>query len=67
MHCAKFGWNWSSGSEEEEDDNVKSLILILNCNISLKEWFNLFDMYYTRFTLHRRAYQHQVVKAVEIM
>nr|XP_022343873.1 deoxynucleoside triphosphate triphosphohydrolase SAMHD1-like isoform X6 [Crassostrea virginica] len=32
-----------------------------------EEWFNLFDMYYTRFTLHRRAYQHQVVKAVEIM
>ncbi|XP_078312818.1 deoxynucleoside triphosphate triphosphohydrolase SAMHD1-like [Crassostrea virginica] len=31
------------------------------------EWFNLFDMYYTRFTLHRRAYQHPVAKAVEIM
>ncbi|XP_078310158.1 deoxynucleoside triphosphate triphosphohydrolase SAMHD1-like isoform X3 [Crassostrea virginica] len=31
------------------------------------EWFNLFDMYYTRFTLHRRAYQHPVAKAVDIM
>ena len=24
MHCAKFGWNWLSGSGEE-DENVKSL------------------------------------------
>ena len=24
MLCAKFGWNWSSGSGEE-DENVKSL------------------------------------------
>lgn len=31
------------------------------------EYFNLFDMFYTRFTLHRRAYQHNVVKAVEMM
>lgn len=31
------------------------------------EYFNLFDMFYTRFTLHRRAYQHPVVKAVEMM
>ena len=37
---------------------LKTKTLALNCNISLKEWFNLFDMYYTRFTLHRRAYQH---------
>lgn len=31
------------------------------------EYFNLFDMFYTRFTLHRRAYQHPVAKAVEMM
>lgn len=31
------------------------------------EYFNLFDMFYTRFTLHRRAYLHHVVKAVEMM
>uniref|UniRef100_K1PVT3 SAM domain and HD domain-containing protein 1 n=1 Tax=Magallana gigas TaxID=29159 RepID=K1PVT3_MAGGI len=31
------------------------------------EYFNLFDMFYTRFTLHRRAYQHSVTKAVEMM
>lgn len=31
------------------------------------EYFNLFDMFYTRFTLHRRAYQHSVTKAVELM
>ncbi|XP_078310155.1 uncharacterized protein LOC111136964 [Crassostrea virginica] len=31
------------------------------------EWFNIFEMFYTRFTLHRRAYQHPVAKAVEIM
>lgn len=31
------------------------------------EYFNLFDMFYTRFTLHRRAYKHPVVKAVEMM
>ena len=24
MHCAKFGWNWPSGSEGE-DENVKCL------------------------------------------
>ena len=23
--CAKFSWNWSSGSGEEEEENVKSL------------------------------------------
>ncbi|XP_078310866.1 deoxynucleoside triphosphate triphosphohydrolase SAMHD1-like isoform X1 [Crassostrea virginica] len=31
------------------------------------EWFNLFDMFYTRFTIHRRACQHRVVTAVEMM
>lgn len=31
------------------------------------EYFNLFDMFYTRFTLHRKAYKHPVVKAVEMM
>lgn len=40
---------------------------VLICYISLKEWFNIFDMFYTRFTLHRRAYQHPVAKAVEMM
>ncbi|XP_062570628.1 deoxynucleoside triphosphate triphosphohydrolase SAMHD1-like [Saccostrea cucullata] len=28
---------------------------------------NIFDMYHTRYTLHRRAYQHPVNKAVELM
>lgn len=31
------------------------------------EYLNVFDMFITRFTLHRRAYQHPVVKAVEMM
>ncbi|XP_061184135.1 deoxynucleoside triphosphate triphosphohydrolase SAMHD1-like [Saccostrea echinata] len=31
------------------------------------EYMNIFDMYHARYTLHRRAYQHPVTKAVEIM
>ncbi|XP_035994532.1 deoxynucleoside triphosphate triphosphohydrolase SAMHD1-like isoform X1 [Fundulus heteroclitus] len=32
-----------------------------------KEVFNLYDMFYTRFCLHKRAYQHKVANAVECM
>ncbi|XP_035994542.1 deoxynucleoside triphosphate triphosphohydrolase SAMHD1-like isoform X1 [Fundulus heteroclitus] len=32
-----------------------------------KEVFNLYDMFYTRFCLHKRAYQHKVTNAVECM
>ncbi|XP_061184134.1 deoxynucleoside triphosphate triphosphohydrolase SAMHD1-like isoform X2 [Saccostrea echinata] len=31
------------------------------------EYMNIFDMYHARYTLHRRAYQHPVNKAVELM
>lgn len=31
------------------------------------EYYNLFDMFYTRYTLHRQAYHHPVAKAVEMM
>uniref|UniRef100_A0A8W8JIH1 HD/PDEase domain-containing protein n=1 Tax=Magallana gigas TaxID=29159 RepID=A0A8W8JIH1_MAGGI len=31
------------------------------------EYYNLFDMFYTRYTLHRQAYHHPVAKAVELM
>ncbi|XP_070192784.1 deoxynucleoside triphosphate triphosphohydrolase SAMHD1-like [Littorina saxatilis] len=32
-----------------------------------KEAFNMYQMFHTRHALHRRAYQHKVVQAVEIM
>lgn len=32
-----------------------------------KEVFNLYDMFYTRFCLHKRAYQHRVVNAIDWM
>ncbi|XP_035996144.1 deoxynucleoside triphosphate triphosphohydrolase SAMHD1-like [Fundulus heteroclitus] len=32
-----------------------------------KEVFNLYDMFYTRFCLHKRACQHKVARAVEWM
>uniref|UniRef100_A0AAQ6IRM4 HD domain-containing protein n=1 Tax=Anabas testudineus TaxID=64144 RepID=A0AAQ6IRM4_ANATE len=32
-----------------------------------KEVFNMYDFFYTRYCLHRRAYQHRVNKVIEIM
>ncbi|XP_035995437.1 deoxynucleoside triphosphate triphosphohydrolase SAMHD1 [Fundulus heteroclitus] len=32
-----------------------------------KEVFNLYDMFYTRFSLHKRAYKHKVAKAIGLM
>ncbi|KAM4738332.1 deoxynucleoside triphosphate triphosphohydrolase SAMHD1-like [Anableps anableps] len=32
-----------------------------------KEVFNLYDMFYTRYSLHRRAYQHKVANSIEWM
>lgn len=32
-----------------------------------KEAFNMYEMFHTRYVLHRRAYQHKTVQAVEIM
>ncbi|KAM4570628.1 deoxynucleoside triphosphate triphosphohydrolase SAMHD1-like [Fundulus diaphanus] len=32
-----------------------------------KEVFNLYDMFYTRFSLHKRAYQHKVTRNIECM
>lgn len=32
-----------------------------------KEAFNMYEMFHTRHVLHRRAYQHKTVQAVEIM
>ncbi|XP_038127418.1 deoxynucleoside triphosphate triphosphohydrolase SAMHD1-like isoform X2 [Cyprinodon tularosa] len=32
-----------------------------------KDVFNLYDMFYTRFSLHKRAYQHKVKNAIELM
>ncbi|MED6282724.1 hypothetical protein CHARACLAT_001361 [Characodon lateralis] len=32
-----------------------------------KEVFNLCNMFYTRFCLHKQAYQHKVAKAIELM
>ncbi|XP_046895380.1 deoxynucleoside triphosphate triphosphohydrolase SAMHD1-like isoform X2 [Hypomesus transpacificus] len=32
-----------------------------------KEVDNLYDMFHTRFSLHRRAYQHRVVNLIELM
>ncbi|XP_070193843.1 deoxynucleoside triphosphate triphosphohydrolase SAMHD1-like [Littorina saxatilis] len=32
-----------------------------------KEAFNMYQLFHTRFTLHRRAYQHKTVQAVELM
>ncbi|XP_078608584.1 deoxynucleoside triphosphate triphosphohydrolase SAMHD1-like [Branchiostoma floridae x Branchiostoma japonicum] len=33
----------------------------------VKEWPNVYDMFYTRACLHRQAYQHKAIKAVEMM
>ncbi|XP_046895387.1 deoxynucleoside triphosphate triphosphohydrolase SAMHD1-like [Hypomesus transpacificus] len=32
-----------------------------------KEVDNLYDMFHTRFSLHRRAYQHKVVEAIQLI
>ncbi|XP_046895374.1 deoxynucleoside triphosphate triphosphohydrolase SAMHD1-like isoform X2 [Hypomesus transpacificus] len=32
-----------------------------------KEVDNLYDMFHTRFSLHRRAYQHRVVEVIQLM
>ncbi|XP_044154754.1 deoxynucleoside triphosphate triphosphohydrolase SAMHD1-like [Bufo gargarizans] len=32
-----------------------------------KEVWNMYDLFYTRYSLHQRAYQHKVVKGIEIM
>ena len=32
-----------------------------------QEAFNVYQMFQTRYALHRRAYQHRVVHAVELM
>ncbi|XP_075701887.1 deoxynucleoside triphosphate triphosphohydrolase SAMHD1-like [Rhinoderma darwinii] len=32
-----------------------------------KEVWNMYDLFYTRFSLHKRAYQHRVSNAIEIM
>uniref|UniRef100_A0A7N6BV80 Deoxynucleoside triphosphate triphosphohydrolase SAMHD1 n=1 Tax=Anabas testudineus TaxID=64144 RepID=A0A7N6BV80_ANATE len=32
-----------------------------------KEVYNMYDFFHTRYCLHRRAYQHRVNKAIEIM
>ncbi|XP_038127419.1 deoxynucleoside triphosphate triphosphohydrolase SAMHD1-like isoform X3 [Cyprinodon tularosa] len=32
-----------------------------------KDVFNLYDMFYTRFSLHKRAYQHKVKNSIEWM
>ncbi|XP_056004548.1 deoxynucleoside triphosphate triphosphohydrolase SAMHD1-like isoform X2 [Ostrea edulis] len=31
------------------------------------EYLNIFDMFFTRYTLHRKAYQHPVTRAIEAM
>ncbi|XP_038142256.1 deoxynucleoside triphosphate triphosphohydrolase SAMHD1-like [Cyprinodon tularosa] len=32
-----------------------------------KDVFNLYDMFYTRFSLHKRAFQHKVKNSIELM
>ena len=36
-------------------------------DINLQEAYNLHEMFRTRYSLHKRAYQHKVVKGVELM
>jgi len=33
----------------------------------LKEAWNIFELFHTRYTLHKRAYQHKVSNAIELM
>ena len=35
--------------------------------ISLQEVSNLYEMFHTRSTLHRRAYQHKTSNVIELM
>ncbi|XP_062586031.1 deoxynucleoside triphosphate triphosphohydrolase SAMHD1-like isoform X1 [Saccostrea cucullata] len=49
--------------KHSEDDNKYQY----HISFPLSEYMNIFDMYHARYTLHRRAYQHPVNKAVELM
>lgn len=37
------------------------------CIVSAQEVANLYDMFHTRNTLHRRAYQHKTSNVIELM
>ena len=36
-------------------------------NSLMQEVMNLYDMFYTRYLLHKRAYYHKTVNAIELM
>ena len=47
-------------------DKVRFVILS-PLSLSSQEAHNLYEMFHTRYTLHRRAYQHKTKVAVEMM
>ncbi|XP_067097028.1 deoxynucleoside triphosphate triphosphohydrolase SAMHD1-like [Osmerus mordax] len=50
--------------DEEVDGRVVKMSQICTRD---KEVDNLYDMFHTRFSLHRRAYKHRVVEVIELM
>ena len=46
---------------------INGCSLALRLDLNLQEVYNLYEMFHTRYSLHKRAYQHKVVKGVELM
>jgi HD superfamily phosphohydrolase len=48
------------------EDNTATISQLEVC-FAIKESWNCYELFHTRFTLHKRAYQHRVSNAVELM
>jgi HD superfamily phosphohydrolase len=56
----------SNEFSDNDSNNVKKNGELQIC-YHVKEAWNLFELFHTRFSLHKRAYQHKVSSAIELM
>lgn len=50
-----------NGSIDAEGDSDGVMIAKYEICFHIKEAWNLYELFHTRYTLHKRAYQHRVV------
>ena len=60
---AAGGGGGGGGDDDDDDDDDAPLHI---CFLE-KELWDVHELFHTRFTLHKRAYQHRVARIVEIM